>query len=362
MDFSISEELQSAQQLAAQILGDFTADDKLQAVEQQHERYDPALWQALADAGLLGLDIDEAQGGMGLGYFSLTMLCEEVGRTVAPVPVVPVLVGAAGILRRFGRDSQRDQWLPGIAGGSLLVTSALEEYQNDDPAAPGTTAEAVDGGYALSGTKICVEAAASAARILVSADADGELVVALVDPKAAGVALNPQVVTSGETRHELVMDRVQVPAEDVVATGGEAHSAMSVGPAGNPHRTVGDGGRPVRQDDAHDRPVHLGARAIRPAHRHLPGGEPSRRGLLHRRGVPAPGDAAGGFADRSGAPRGGRGGDGEAVVRRRRPPRQPGIPALPRRHRGGPGLPAVSLLPDGPADRAIRGQQCPHHR
>ena len=34
------------------------------------------------------------------------------------------------------------------------------------------------------------------------------------------------LVTSGETRHELIMDRVQVPAEDVVATGGEALSAM----------------------------------------------------------------------------------------------------------------------------------------
>jgi len=227
MDFSISEELQSAQQLARQILGDFTEDAKLRTIEQQHERFDPTLWQALADAGLLGLDIDEAHGGMELGYFSLTMLCEEAGRTVAPMPVVPVLVGAAGTLRRFGGDRQREQWLPGIAGGSLLVTSALEEYQNDDPTTPGTTAGAVDGGYALSGTKICVEAAASAARILVSADADGELVVALVDPKAAGVALNPQVVTSGENRHELAMDRVQVPAEDIVATGGEARAAMA---------------------------------------------------------------------------------------------------------------------------------------
>ncbi len=47
MDFTISEELNSVQQLAAQILGDFTEVDKLKAVEQQEERFDPALWQAL---------------------------------------------------------------------------------------------------------------------------------------------------------------------------------------------------------------------------------------------------------------------------------------------------------------------------
>lgn len=226
MDFKISEELQSVQQLAQQILGDFTEVDKLKIVEQQAERFDSALWQALADAGLLGLDIEASQGGMGMGFYSLSTLCEEVGRTVAPVPVVPVLVSAAGTLRRFGSDSQQDQWLTGIANGSTLVSAALEEYNNDDPASPGSTAQKMEGGYSFSGTKICVSNASSAARILLSAKANEELVVALVDPKAAGVSLNPQIVTSGETRHELVMDKVQVPAEDIVATGRDALAAM----------------------------------------------------------------------------------------------------------------------------------------
>jgi alkylation response protein AidB-like acyl-CoA dehydrogenase len=226
MDFKISEELQSVQQLAQQILGDFTEVDKLKAIEQQSERFDSTLWQALADAGLLGLDIEESQGGMGMGFYSLCTLCEEVGRTVAPVPVIPVLVSAAGTLRRFGSDSQKDQWLTGIANGSTLVSAALEEYNNDDPASPGSTAQKMEGGYSFSGTKICVSNASSAARILLSAKANEKLVVALVDPKAAGVSLNPQIVTSGETRHELVMDKVQVPAEDIVATGREALAAM----------------------------------------------------------------------------------------------------------------------------------------
>jgi alkylation response protein AidB-like acyl-CoA dehydrogenase len=137
-----------------------------------------------------------------------------------------VLVSAAGTLRRFGSDSQKDQWLTGIANGSTLVSAALEEYNNDDPASPGSTAQKMEGGYSFSGTKICVSNASSAARILLSAKANEKLVVALVDPKAAGVSLNPQIVTSGETRHELVMDKVQVPAEDIVATGREALAAM----------------------------------------------------------------------------------------------------------------------------------------
>lgn len=226
MDFTVSEELTSVQQLAQQILADFTAVDQLKAIETQEERFDPTLWQALAEAGLLGLDIDEAQGGIDLGFYALTALCEEVGRTVAPVPVVPVLVSAGGTLRRFASDKQKEQWLTGIANGSLLVTAALEEYGNDDPSAPATAAQLIDGGCSISGTKICVSNAGSAKRILLSAQAGDELVVALVDPKAAGVSLVPQLVASGEIRHELVMEGVQVPEEDIIARGGKALEAM----------------------------------------------------------------------------------------------------------------------------------------
>jgi alkylation response protein AidB-like acyl-CoA dehydrogenase len=226
MDFTISEELQSVQNLAAQILADFTAPEQLKALEREAEPFDSALWQALAEAGLLGVDLEEAQGGTDIGFYALTTLCEEVGRTVAAAPVVPVLVSAAGTLRRFASAGQKERFLPGIADGSILVSAALEEYNNDDPGRPGCTADAVQGGYSLSGTKICVSQANRARRILLSATTGEELVVALVDPAAAGVTLNPQVVTSGETRHELQLDRVQVPDEDIVAVGGKAIEAM----------------------------------------------------------------------------------------------------------------------------------------
>jgi alkylation response protein AidB-like acyl-CoA dehydrogenase len=226
VDFTISEELKSAQQLAQQILNDYTTVDKLKVIEKQDERFDAGLWNALAEAGLLGLDIPESHGGTELGFYALTMLCEEVGRTVAWVPVIPVLVSAAGTLRRFASNAQKEQWLSAIASGTTLVSAALDEYSNDDPAAPSATAQKQEGGYSITGTKICVSNAKSAARIMVSARAGDELVVALVDPRAAGVTLNAQRVTTGETRHELVMNKVQVPTADIVATGAEALAAM----------------------------------------------------------------------------------------------------------------------------------------
>ena len=123
MDFSLNEEVTSVQQLAQQILSDFTEVEKLKAADEQGERFDSALWAALAEAGLLGLDTEEAHGGTDLGFFSVMTLCEEVGRTVAPVPVISVLVSAAGTLRRFGTEAQKEQWLSAIANGDAQVAA-----------------------------------------------------------------------------------------------------------------------------------------------------------------------------------------------------------------------------------------------
>ncbi len=227
MDFSVSEELTSAQQLAQQIFNDFTTVDKLRAAEEQAESFDGGLWQALAAAGLLGLDIGESQGGTDLGFYALTALCEEAGRSVAPVPLVPALASAASTLHRFAPDSIKDRWLPSIADGSALLAAALEEYNNDDPCTPVTTAQAVENGFSITGTKICVSHAPKSARILLSAQTTDGLLVVLVDPMAAGVTLSPQLVTSGETRYQLQLDNAHVPAADVVASGARAVEAMS---------------------------------------------------------------------------------------------------------------------------------------
>ena len=227
MDFNLSEEMASVQQLSQQILADFTSVDQLKLLEQQSQQFDSKLWQALADAGLLGLDIDEPQGGTNIGFYSLATLCEEVGRTVAPIPVIPVLVSAAGTLKRFASAQQKEQWLPGIANGTTLLSAALEEYQNDDPCSPACTATTVEGGYSISGTKICVSNAQSCKRILLSASTGDELLVALVDPQAAGITLTPQKVTSGEIRHELTLDKVQVATAEIIARGGQALEAMA---------------------------------------------------------------------------------------------------------------------------------------
>ncbi|HCS27030.1 MAG TPA: acyl-CoA dehydrogenase [Spongiibacteraceae bacterium] len=219
MNFGFSEEQRDVQNLARSILSDLVSPEKLKPTDRyENERFDEELWGKLAEAGLLGVAIDEAHGGMGFGFMELSLLVEEAGRTIAPVPVIPALVSAALPLQKFGSDEQKARLLPGVAGGKSLLSAALMEEQNENPAAPVVTTASKQGeGYTVSGVKLCVPFAHRAERILLSAQTDQGVVALLLDPKASGVTLNAMKVTTYEPQFELVLDKVAVAAEDVLA-------------------------------------------------------------------------------------------------------------------------------------------------
>jgi alkylation response protein AidB-like acyl-CoA dehydrogenase len=60
--------------------------------------------------------VAERHGGQGLGTVELSILCEELGRTVAPVPFLGTVL-AASLIEQGGSESQRERWLPGLVSG-----------------------------------------------------------------------------------------------------------------------------------------------------------------------------------------------------------------------------------------------------
>ena len=226
MDFSLSEEQQDVQKLAAKILTQEATVDRLKTLEAGEERFDEKLWQHLAEAGLLGVAIDEAYGGMGFDFETLCLLIEEVGKTVAAVPVVPVLASAALTLQQFGSASQRDRWLPGLICGELIITAALTEPGRDDPSCPATRLEPTGDTWTLDGHKNMVVSADRANAVLLTARVDDELALLAISPTAPGVKLVPQHVTSGEPQFSMILDGATVTDEDIIARGPQALCAV----------------------------------------------------------------------------------------------------------------------------------------
>jgi alkylation response protein AidB-like acyl-CoA dehydrogenase len=168
MDFSFSEEQEAVRDLAKQILEGQVTHERLKELEGGDERFDRKLWQELANAGLLGITLPEAVGGAGQSFLAAALLLEQVGRTVAMVPVLPTIVMGAMPIAEFGSDDQQQRYLPGVASGDIVLTAALTEF-GTDPLHPTTTARRAGDGWSLDGVKEEVAAGLVADAMLVPA-------------------------------------------------------------------------------------------------------------------------------------------------------------------------------------------------
>src|SRR5207245_779984 len=160
MDFSFSEEQEAVRDLARQILGERFTHERLKEFEAGTELVDRDTWAELAKANLLGIALPEDVGGSGLGLIEVYLILEQIGRTAAPLPVLPTIVMGALPIAAFGSPEQRAQHQPAVVAGDLILSAALVEF-GADPARPTTAARPDGGGRRLDGRNIRVPAGRS---------------------------------------------------------------------------------------------------------------------------------------------------------------------------------------------------------
>jgi len=217
MDFAFTSEQEALRELARQILQDHATHERLRALEASGEWFDRTAWEELGKAKLLGVAIAEEYGGSGLGVVELGILLEEVGRAVAPVPVLASLALGALPIAHFGSPEQRARWLPSVASGEVILTGALVELDSRAPQQPTTVAKSDGKQWRLDGVKTCVPAGGIAERILVPARTGRDRVgLFLVDPRTSGVTREPQSLTHREPHTRLTLTGVRVPSADVI--------------------------------------------------------------------------------------------------------------------------------------------------
>ena len=218
MDFTLTDEQQAIADLAHRILSEQLPPERLRELEQTDDWFADDVWAELGKADLLGIALPEADGGGGYGILEACLIAEQVGRTVAPVPYLSSIVGAAMPVAQFGGDAQRGRLLPDVIAGATSLTVAL--YEPTDvavPAVPTTQATPEGDGWVLEGEKSLVVGADRAAVILVPArTSESASAVFLVEPSAPGVALTRERAVSGEPQWTVRLDRVRVGADAVL--------------------------------------------------------------------------------------------------------------------------------------------------
>jgi alkylation response protein AidB-like acyl-CoA dehydrogenase len=205
--------------------------------------YPEKFWLQLAELGLLGLTLPEDWGGSGMSMLDAVVVYQELGRALAPSPHFVSSVVSGSAIALAGSEQQRQEWLPRISAGEVIVTPAwLEPGGGFGPAGVQLRATADGDGWKLSGSKRHVQFAAAASRLLVLAriwsasspassstsspvEADGDIVLLLVDPAASGVELTQQFTVGSDTQYRVDFTDVHVPAAEVVGRPGEGWAA-----------------------------------------------------------------------------------------------------------------------------------------
>jgi alkylation response protein AidB-like acyl-CoA dehydrogenase len=185
VNFDLSDEQKMLKTELARLLAQRSTPDRLRQLVDGGAEWDPELWRAVAQMGLLGAGLPETLGGLGLGGTELCVIAEELGRTTAPIPFFSSICLAAEAIRLAGTEAQQSRWLPRLASGEAVGTFAWSEGAGPADRRP-VTVELQDG--RLTGTKWPVPDAGVAQVCVTVAHERGRLVLALVELNREGVA------------------------------------------------------------------------------------------------------------------------------------------------------------------------------
>jgi alkylation response protein AidB-like acyl-CoA dehydrogenase len=192
--------------------------------------FDRKVWAQGAELGWLSMMIPEKyEGGSisGEGASDLSIVMEELGRSVFPGPVLPSNI-VAFALANFGSDGLREAHLPSLAAGRSIATWATAEDDNRwGGEAVGLVADPSGGDYVLTGVKAPVQDGHVADLFLVTADTSDGLAQFLVESGTPGVVVEPMEALDLARRFSLVrFEGVRVPSTSAVGEVGDAGSAI----------------------------------------------------------------------------------------------------------------------------------------
>ena len=229
-DFQLGESAEMIRETVARF-----ADEQIapQAEKIDREDYFPReeLWRQMGELGLHGLTVDEADGGLGLGYLEHVIAVEEVSRASASLGLS---YGAHSNLcvnqiRRWGNDAQKAKYLAPLISGEHVGSLAMSEASaGSDVVSMKLKAEAAsrDGvdGYILNGTKFWITNAPYADTLVVYAKTDGSagsrgITAFLIEKDDEGFSIGQKIEKvgmRGSPTAELVFDDCFVPEDRVM--------------------------------------------------------------------------------------------------------------------------------------------------
>jgi isovaleryl-CoA dehydrogenase len=234
LDFGLGEVVDSIRDTTRRFAADRIA--PIAAKVDAEDFFPRALWPEMGALGLHGITVDEAYGGLGLGYLEHVVAVEEVSRASASIGLS---YGAHSNLcvnqiHRWGSPEQKAKYLPKLVSGEHIGSLAMSEAgAGSDVVSMKLRADKVEGGYRLRGTKFWITNAPYADTLVVYAKTvpDGGsrgITAFLIEKDYAGFFIGQKihkVGMRGSPTAELVFDDCFVPDAQVM---GPLHGGIKV--------------------------------------------------------------------------------------------------------------------------------------
>ncbi len=186
------------------------------------------LWGSMVALDWPALAVPEEYGGVGLSIVETAVVVEELGRAVAPGPLLPTMTQFTPMVREVGTDEQRQHFLSQVASGDVAGTLALSDsprgWSADQVTMP---AERAQGGWILSGTKLAVLAPEGVSELVVVARA-GSGVGAFVVPVAETIVAPVRSLDDSRPLSTVTLEHVIVSDERALGEPGTDASTRGV--------------------------------------------------------------------------------------------------------------------------------------
>ena len=238
MDFLLGEDADAIREATARFAAERIAPQA--AAIDESNCFPRALWPEMGALGLHGITVEEAFGGLGLGYLEHVVAMEEVSRASASVGLS---YGAHSNLcinqiRRWGSAEQKARYLPKLISGEHVGALAMSEAgAGSDVMSMSLRADRRGDRYVLNGTKFWITNAP---------EADVLVVYAKTDPAAGSKGITAFIIERGFSGYrcaqkldkmgmrgsdtgELVFEACEVPAENVLGGPGSGARVLMSG-------------------------------------------------------------------------------------------------------------------------------------
>ncbi len=225
------EDFTEEHRMIAETTRDFV-DSEVRPATPQLEKHDWNLARELvvksSELGLVGANIPEEYGGLGLDQTSGALVAENIGRSASFAVTFGAQVGIGTLpIVYFGNEATKKKYLPRIATGEIISAYALTEAGSgsDALAAKASARLAEDGThYVLNGEKMWISNAGFADIFVVFAKIDGDKFSGFVVERGEGVSTGAEehkMGIKGSSTCALILSNVKVPTENLLGEAGK---------------------------------------------------------------------------------------------------------------------------------------------